>query len=565
MKKLLLSMLLGMMALGATAQSMYGDVNGDGEVNITDVNHIINIILAGDYDSNSDVNSDGEVNITDLNVIIELILNPTIEPPVEEHEWVDLGLPSGTLWATCNVGANSPEEFGDYFAWGETVPKDYYHLGTYKWCNGSYNTMTKYCIHSNFGADGLTDGKTELDPDDDAAYVNWGPQWRMPTLEQLQELIDKCTWTWTTKNGVNGRLVTGPNGNTMFLPAASYRVNDSYAGSGGFYWSRMLDQSNSYRVHKLGFDNYYKSRGYGYRDNGLSVRAVRVEKLYIEQKSLDLGVLPVETTRTSEMTIVNNDPEAQTLTVSVDEPFFLKQEQGSTSSMTIEVPAKSRATVTVMFTATELGEFNGNVTFLSPELDGDQCVIPVHALVVPQCDYVDLGLPSGTLWATCNIGASSPEEYGDYFAWGETEPKDYYDWSTYKWCNGSMDSMTKYCTDDNKTELDPEDDAAYVNWGSSWRMPTSEQQQELTLNCTWTWAQHNGVAGQLVTGPNGNTIFLPTAGYRGNQNLHQAGLDGYYWSRTLSPNALLCGWSGPFWNSNLLRYMGCSVRAVRVS
>ncbi len=551
------------MALGATAQSMYGDVNGDGEVNITDVNHIINIILAGDYDSNSDVNSDGEVNITDLNVIIELILNP--EPPVEEHEWVDLGLPSGTLWATCNVGANSPEEFGDYFAWGETEPKDYYHLGTYKWCNGSYNTMTKYCVHSDFGANGLTDGKTELDPDDDAAYVNWGPQWRMPTLEQLQELIDKCTWTWTTKNGVNGRLVTGPNGNTMFLPAASYRVNDSYAGSGGFYWSRMLDQSNSYRVHKLGFDNYYKSRGYGYRDNGLSVRAVRVEKLYIEQKSVDLGVLPVETTRTSEMTIVNNDPEAQTLTVSVDEPFFLKQEQGSTSSMTIEVPAKSRATVTVMFTATELGEFNGNVTFLSPELDGDQCVIPVHALVVPQCDYVDLGLPSGTLWATCNIGASSPEEYGDYFAWGETEPKDYYDWSTYKWCNGSMDSMTKYCTGDNKTELDPEDDAAYVNWGSSWRMPTSEQQQELTLNCTWTWAQHNGVAGQLVTGPNGNTIFLPTAGYCGNQNLHQAGLDGYYWSRTLSPNALLCGWSGPFWNSNLLRYMGCSVRAVRVS
>ncbi len=105
-------------------------------------------------------------------------------------------------------------------------------------------------------------------------------------------------------------------------------------------------------------------------------------------------------------------------------------------------------------------------------------------------DYVDLGLPSGLIWATCNVGAAKPEDYGDYFAWGETEPKDDYWWSTYKWCNGDWDKLTKYCTDsyywdssssssmDNKTVLDPEDDAAHVNWGGSWRMPTDEEWTE---------------------------------------------------------------------------------------
>ena len=101
-------------------------------------------------------------------------------------------------------------------------------------------------------------------------------------------------------------------------------------------------------------------------------------------------------------------------------------------------------------------------------------------------EYVDLGLPSRIKWATCNVGATTPEEYGDYFAWGETEPKDNYDWSTYKWCNESNATMTKYCTDssygtvDNKTVLELEDDAAYVNWGGNWRMPTKAELDELT-------------------------------------------------------------------------------------
>ena len=198
----------------------------------------------------------------------------------DNHEWVDLGLPSGTLWATCNVGASAPEDYGDYFAWGETAPKDYYDWSTYKWCNGSYMTMTKYCTDSSYGYNGFTDGKTELDPEDDAAHVNWGPSWRMPTTEQQRELCEKCSSTWTTLNGVSGRLFTGPNGNTLFLPAAGGRWYESLydVGSYGYYWSRTLFYYN-YCASRLGFDSGVWGTWEGYlRIRGHAVRAVRVSQ-----------------------------------------------------------------------------------------------------------------------------------------------------------------------------------------------------------------------------------------------------------------------------------------------
>ncbi len=154
--------------------------------------------------------------------------------------------------------------------------------------------------------------------------------------------------------------------------------------------------------------------------------------------------------------------------------------------------------------------------------------------------YVDLGLPSGLLWATCNVGANKPEDYGNYYAWGETETKSYYDWNTYKWCNGGdCDNLTKYNTDssygtvDNKTVLDPEDDAARANWGGAWRMPTREEMHELYDNCTWEWTTQNGVNGIKFTGSNGNSIFLPAAGYRYGTSLDYAGSIGGYWSSSL--------------------------------
>lgn len=129
-----------------------------------------------------------------------------------------------------NIGANAPEEYGGYLSWGETSPKDYY-WSVYKWCNGNYDLLTKYCNNDYYGYNGFADGKTELDPEDDAAYVNWGSLWRMPTKQQT-ELRTQCTWTWTTRNEVKGHLVTDPNGNTLFLPAAGDRHYYTLCGDG---------------------------------------------------------------------------------------------------------------------------------------------------------------------------------------------------------------------------------------------------------------------------------------------------------------------------------------------
>ena len=188
--------------------------------------------------------------------------------------------------------------------------------------------------------------------------------------------------------------------------------------------------------------------------------------------------------------------------------------------------------------------------------------------------YVDLGL--SVKWATCNVGATKPEEYGNYYAWGETEPKTLYKWSTYKWCNGSYDTQTKYCTSssygtvDNKTVLDLADDAARANWGGAWRMPTDAEWTELRKNCEWTWTSDyngTGVAGRIVTGLNGNAIFLPAAGYRVDVDLSSAGGSGYYWSSSLRMDSPLDAWYVYFFSGNVFRGSECrlcgqSVRPV---
>lgn len=221
-------------------------------------------------------------------------------------------------------------------------------------------------------------------------------------------------------------------------------------------------------------------------------------------------------------------------------------------------------------------------------------------------EYVDLGLPSGTLWATCNVGASKPEECGDYFAWGETAPKEDYLWSNYKWLNEEPSSLyevhriNKYTSPDHdqkaiwydgdtfigdgKTKLDPEDDAATANWGSGWCMPTSEQYKELT-NSSYTdteWTTLNGVYGRKITSKiNGHTIFFPAAGFRssdlvigGNDNdfLENQKDLGVYWGgeldviyhATKNATAFYFDVEGTF-NGNWFcyRYVGCSVRPVR--
>ncbi len=224
------------------------------------------------------------------NIGLRLALGDTgHSSPLTPGEAIDLGLPSGTKWASCNVGASSPEEYGGYYAWGETEEKESYNWSTYKWMNegqSSWSQINKYTF-----ADGQTsacwyrdgtfigDGKTTLDPEDDVAHVKWGGNWRMPTREQIDELISNCSSEWTTLNGVNGWKFTGPNGNSIFLPAADFRDDQSwvYPDLEGGYWSSSLDAEYSYWACDLHFYMGDVSCVAYSRFSGHSVRPVRVQ------------------------------------------------------------------------------------------------------------------------------------------------------------------------------------------------------------------------------------------------------------------------------------------------
>ena len=193
----------------------------------------------------------------------------------KEHEYVDLGM--SVKWATCNVGATKPEEYGDYYAWGETEPKTIYDWSTYKWCNGSNTTLTKYNSSTSYGT---VDNKTVLDPEDDVAHVKWGGSWRMPTKVELDELRNNCTWTWTTLNGVNGYLVTsnktGYTDRSIFLPAADacYTSGPASLGFYGLYWLSSLNTDDPLYAWYIGFSSGNVSVYYRYRYSGFSVRPV---------------------------------------------------------------------------------------------------------------------------------------------------------------------------------------------------------------------------------------------------------------------------------------------------
>ena len=181
---------------------------------------------------------------------------PVTPPSTSPYEAVDLGL--SVKWATFNVGATKPEEYGDYFAWGEISPKSSYYES---------NSVTYGKSMSDIS------GNAQYD----AARANWGGDWRMPTTSEQRELLNNCSWQWTTLNGVNGYRVTGPNGNSIFLPAAGFRNGTSlyYEGSNGYYWSSTPEELNSDYACYLTFYSYYCDWNYsGYPPNGQSVRPV---------------------------------------------------------------------------------------------------------------------------------------------------------------------------------------------------------------------------------------------------------------------------------------------------
>lgn len=219
---------------------------------------------------------------------------------------VDLGL--SVQWASCNLGAVCPWEYGDYYAWGEIDSKDQYSWSNYKWCNGSVTALTKYCIDSKYGDNGFTDNKTILSPDDDVAAVNFGEKWRIPTSAEWQELMDNCTMSWTTLNGVFGQRVTskiqGYTSRWIFLPAAgeSDATTLYRAGSTGSYWSSSLFSQNTSQAYSVFLQwNGVRSAGFS-KYKGFSIRPVYGNPIHVTGVAISEHIVKIKPGKSVQLT-----------------------------------------------------------------------------------------------------------------------------------------------------------------------------------------------------------------------------------------------------------------------
>lgn len=403
---------------------------------------------------------------------------------------IDLGLPSGTKWACCNVGASSPIDYGGYYAWGETEEKDVYNWSTYIYCDGSEETC--HNIGSEIGGTPY-----------DVAYAKWGKSWQLPTIDQFVEIDFNCTTEWIQLNGVNGRKFTGPNGNSIFFPATGYCQNDSLyeVDSNGYYWSGILGGKNYGHACYWMFGDCFINWGRYYScDYGRTVRPVFVGDSTVDSdlNSFSLGtkVLMMDVGETVGLTYTfnpNGDNEPVITWRTNDNSVALVSAEGY-------VTAVSEGLCTIIASCGE-------------DLQ-EECLVLVGntAGTSDGHDYVDLGLPSGTLWATTNLGAGSPEDEGISYQWDPSSEGD---------------------ESDRPEELASDEDKADNLWGAYWRTPSLVQMEELVNSkfTTITQISMNGVDGFLISSlVNGKIIFLPAAS---NQN-DDTSLTGHYWSRTLS-------------------------------
>ena len=421
------------------------------------------------------------------------------------------------LWAACNVGASQPSEQGSVFAWGETATKDTYSWDNYKWwVSGS--KLTKYANSRYWAGEGNPDDKQILDKVDDVAYQTMGEGWRMPTVSELDALVQQCDHIYTEQNGTYGLLLTSKvNGNSIFLPKSPQTTST--------YWSSTRTAYQPMNAYALVFTdmNTVTANDFIRRCTGGLVRAVYEGGDYpwtaVAGVSLDKKELRLCASETFPLTSKVSPADASNNTVNWSSSNE-RVAKVSTDGVITAVSA-GRAVITV---TTVDGDWSATcrVAVYNPS----EPEYPVYT--VPEAK--DLGL--SVSWASCNLGATNPEESGYFFMWGETVPRASSP-AGYWW--GPYYAIEKYCLladygkVDNLSRLEMSDDAARANLGGRWRMPTREEAMELVNNCTWTEATCNDVRGYTVTSKvNGNSIFLPVT-----TNLGSAG---YYWLATLNPD-----------------------------
>lgn len=464
------------------------------------------------------------------------------------HEYIDMGLPSATLWASCNIGSNNPEDYGDYLAWGETTGyldgKTNFSWANYKWANGSATTLNKYCQQ---------DGISRIMEEDDAAAVRWSNAWEIPSSQQMDELFDTqySDIVWCDGNSVKykdtetrGYLITSKsNGNSIFLPAGGIRVSNDeidYFGSRGYYWCNTASVGTtnvgmaSGRVFSSA-DTYVRcttTRCYGY-----CIRPVK--------KNPSKELLPVTNIELNYNALLLQPNETYKLQATLYPSYRTDNSVRWMSSN------ESVVTVTQEGMIEAIGEGFATISAIAEDGNGPIAICKVSVLEVwdkttNECKCVDLGLPSGTLWAQCNLGASSPIDHGSRYQWGELEPSSSSSLSDYCFFKSetvvnslgietSIQGYTKYVLNasngfqgycDNISTLNIEDDAAQSTWGGNWKMPSKQQLNELMNNTNISTTMFNGVKIAVITSNrNGNFILMPL---------------GYYWSNTLfdTENAL---------------------------
>lgn len=398
----------------------------------------------------------------------------------DTYEYVDLGL--SVKWATKNVGASEITDYGDFYAWGEINPKTEYDWTTYKYTEEGATRMTKYSF-SSLGA--IKDYIETLEPSDDAATYNWGQQWRTPTLEEMNELLQNCTWIWTNNYQSSGKAgyivrskIDGFTNKSIFLPAAGHWGGKSPYDTNqmGMYWTASLD-----------FE---------------SLESLKAAQLYF----------------------------------------------GKTEYRTISYDRQIGMTVRPVLN--EGGNNRPKDYSVSGKIQG--------------FDFVDLGL--SVLWATANVGALTPKRGGDLFSWGETSTKEVYSEKNYLLSSdGTYSHVSKYNKSDNLTTLEPCDDAATQNWGTSWRTPTIDEITELIQNCEWEMKSGGWYGTSKI---NGNVIIISTSTGCKEDDWYRSQKDGgYYWSANNWEVDRFRGWAWVlsyymYTTHNINRYWGMAIRPV---
>ncbi|MBQ6062239.1 MAG: hypothetical protein IJK87_01245 [Prevotella sp.] len=471
-------------------------------------------------------------------------------------DYVDFGI-GNFMIATKNLGAKRPEDTGDFFAWGETEPKEVYSWDTYK-----LQTSTLYYKENGF-----------LQPQDDAATVVLGEGWRMPTVDEVKLLYDTyttdrncCRMRPTIRNGVFGYLLIGPNGNTVFFPSTGRMQGNELItwDNDTKMWCKDCAKTRALKVFTIDMidvSTFWEVN----RSDGLPIRPVKERGAMPDTVYLKLNVLD------------RNIAEAQKLLSTIN-----PEEYTAESYQTLE-KNHQRAIAMRAYVVENDGQkkhaYLGLINEVNLELQ-DSIDHASHFLRMAMVDLqplpkpsdikaVDLGL--SVRWASANLGARTETENGYFIAWGELTPKQgRYEWGNYKFCKEAGEgAFTKYVTDsewgevDGKTRLDLEDDAAHAFMGGSWRMPTPEEFQELVDNCTFENVSLNGHTVMKATGPNGNYIYFPHTGST------RVVDEIYCWTTDLSPGAnqhAICYSIHSFWGEAYKtwedRYVGMTIRAV---